>query len=964
MTEPRSTGINTNSIPFGNIAAGHSTASPVYVNSLHCEYLNNPIGIDIKRPRLGWKLVSDQRRVMQKAYQVLVSRSKNGDDLVWDSGKVLSGDSVHVEYAGAELKSRQRYYWRVRIWDERDSVSIWSPPAFWEMGLLNPTDWQAKWIEPVQEPAKPEPKISMFQNLEMISPEPVSDYSRLNPCQYLRRVFTSRGTVNKAKIYATAHGVYRLEINGIRVGNQELAPEVTAYNNYLQYQTYDVTEMLESGANVLGAILADGWYCGRIGLPGDSCQYGDKLALLLQLEIEYHDGSRQWVTSGQDFKSSTGALVYSDLFIGERYDAGLENQNWHKPDFDDLAWKKTTIAEYGYSNLVAQYGEPLRVVKEIVPLNIIKTPRGETVIDLGQNISGKIRMRVQGAAKTQIVLDYSEVLDSDGNFLHQIRGRNKDQRDVYILRGGGVEVYEPWFTTHGFRYVRITGYPGEPGIGDFAGLVIASDLRDSGSFSCSDERINRLQENIRWSQKGNLVSIPTDCPQRERAGFTGDAQVFIPTACFNMDVNAFFTRWLRNLQLEQRDDGQVPTTVPYWKSYIEMFTPIQGGSHTSAGWGDACIIIPWTLYQTYGDPRVLEENYLTMTRWMKYVQKEAEEGIPERLKGTLTPQARERQKYLWNTGFHFGDWLIPSLTAGYSNPFDAANATKEITASCFYAYSTGLMSEIAHVLGKEDDYRQYSLLNTKTREAFAEEYVSPDGKLSSHYQGMYILALKMKMIPDDKRRLVVDQLVNLIAQNGYRLDTGFVSVPYLLDVLCDNGRKDIAYKLLFQMECPSWLYEVEKGATTIWETWDAVAPDGYVNMASFNHYAFGCVGDWMYRFIAGLDKDQPGYKHIIIKPVPCENLNQARASYQSVYGEIVSAWEIQKGMMRVQVIIPPNTTATVRLPSAILETVLESGSKIQSGLDIFSITQDGENVTLEVGSGSYVFEYPCRISKI
>jgi alpha-L-rhamnosidase len=908
---------------------------PVSVHSLQCEYLENPLGMDTKTPRLGWKLVSERRGVMQTAYQMQVFKSENGADLVWDSGKVSSDNSVNVEYTGPELVSRQRYFWRARIWDERDEVSTWSETAFWEMGLLHPDEWQAQWIEPVQEPAKPESQISMFQNLGMISPAPESDYSRLNPCQYLRKVFSASGAITKARIYATAHGVYRLEINGVRVGNQELAPEVTSYDSYLQYQTYDVTSLINSGDNILGAVLADGWYCGRIGLPGDSCQYGDKLALLLQLEIESQDGSRQVIVSDTDFKSSTGPLVYSDLFIGERYDANLELEGWHKPDFDDHIWKNANIADFGYFNLVAQYGEPLRVVKEIAPVAILTTAKGETVIDLGQNTSGRLRMRVQGAAKTEIVLDFSETLDSDGNFLHQIRGRNKDQRDVYILKGAGVEVYEPWFTTHGFRYVRISGYSGAPRLENFTGLVIASDLRDSGSFSCSDESLNRLQENIRWSQRGNLVSIPTDCPQRERAGFTGDAQVFISTACFNMDVDAFFTRWLRNLQLEQRADGQVPATVPYWKSYIEMFTPIQGGSHTSAGWGDACIIIPWTLYQTYGDMRILAENYATMTRWLDYVQKEAENGIPERLNGNLTPEARERQKYLWNTGFHFGDWLIPSLTGGYRNPFDAANATKEVAASCFYAYSAGLMAWIAQTLGYESDRQRYSALNAKIRAAFAAEYVAPDGRLSAHYQGMYLLALKMDMVPAEKRPLLANQLVDLIAQNGYRLDTGFVSVPYLLDVLCDNGRQDVAYKLLFQTECPSWLYEVEKGATTIWETWDAIAPDGQVNIASFNHYAFGCVGDWMYRVVAGLDKSQPGYKHIVIQPNPGENLIHARASYQSVYGEIVSAWEIRDGMMRIQATIPPNTTATIHLD------------------------QD----TVEVGSGLYVFEYPYRATK-
>jgi len=920
------------------------------LSSLQCEHLENPLGIDIRRPSLSWMLASNRQRMMQTAYQVQVSRLETGNDLVWDSGKVISDNSIHVKYAGVELESRQRYFWHVRVWDENDSPSDWSLVAFWEMGLLTPNDWAAHWIEPKQEPATPEPPINMFQNLGMVSPQEDADYSRLNPAQYLRKEFSAPKNIAKARIYATAHGIYRLEINGVRVGNQELAPEITAYQSYLQYQTYDVTTMISKGTNIIGAVLADGWYRGRIGLPGDSCQYGDKLALLLQLEIEYKDGSRETIISDTDFKSSTGALVYSDIFIGERYNATLENDGWDQPDFDDTDWKNVNTVNFGFDNLVAQYGEPLRIVQEIKPVAMIKTPKGETVVDLGQNIHGKLHMTVQGTAKTEITLDHSEMLDADGNFMHQIRGRNKDQRDVYITKGDETEVYEPWFTTHGFRYVRVTGYPGEPTVDDFVGLVIASDLRDSGSFSCSDEHINQLQENIRWSQTGNFVSIPTDCPQRERAGFTGDAQVFIPTACFIMDVHAFFTRWLRNLQIEQREDGQVPATVPYWKSYIEMFTPIQGGSHTSAGWGDACIIVPWTLYQTYGNERVLAENYATMSRWLDYVQQEAETGIPERL-GDLNAESFERQKYLWNTGFHFGDWLIPSLTGGYSNPFDAANATKEIVASCFYAYSTRLMAKIAQVLGKDDDYQHYSDLNEKINKAFEEEYITPDGKLPAHYQGMYVLALKMCVVPVEKRSLLTNQLVDLISHNGWRLDTGFVSVPYLLDVLCDNGRQDVAYKLLFQTECPSWLYEVKKGATTIWETWDAISPDGQVNLASFNHYAFGSVGDWLYRYVAGLDKTQAGYKHIVIQPHPDEHLTHAKATYQSIYGEIVSRWELKDGLLRVEAKIPPNTTATLRLVAANRQLVASEHPTTQSGNDLL----------VEVGSGTYTFEYPYSV---
>jgi alpha-L-rhamnosidase len=354
---------------------------------------------------------------------------------------------------------------------------------------------------------------------------------------------------------------------------------------------------------------------------------------------------------------------------------------------------------------------------------------------------------------------------------------------------------------------------------------------------------------------------------------------------------------------------------------------------------------------------VLEENYTTMTRWLEYVRKEAEEGIPERLRGTLTAESRERQRHLWNTGFHFGDWLIPSLTGGYQNPFEAANATKEVAATAFYALSTSLMSRVAEALGKADDARRYASLNARIRDAFAAEYIDADGRLPAHYQGMYVLALQMNLVPEDMRALVAGQLVRLIEENGCRLDTGFVSVPYLLDVLCENGREDLAYQLLFQTECPSWLYEVEKGATTVWESWDAIAPDGQVNLASFNHYAFGCVGDWMYRYVAGLGKDRPGYKHILIAPHPGGGLTSATARYQSVYGEIVSVWEIQDGKMGVQVTIPPNTTASIRLPAARLETLREGCDAASAAEGMRSAVQLPDCVRLEVRSGSYCFEY-------
>ncbi len=896
------------------------------VTNLRSEYLRNPFGIDVPRPRFSWEIVSARHGVLQKAYQIVVAETEDelssNVEIFWDSGKIFSGASVHVEYDGPELNSRQRYHWRVRIWDETGAATEWSETAWWEMGLLKADDWEAEWIEPLQEPTTAEPELDLFQKLAPPPPDFKRDYTRLKPPLFLRKNFESRGDVKQARIYATAHGIYRLELNGHRVGDQELAPEVTAYDKYLQYQTYDVKDLVKDGTNAVGAVLADGWYSGRIGLPGDSCQYGNKLALLLQLEIEYADGTRQVMVSDESFRSSTGPLAYSDIFIGEKYDARLEMEGWSAAGYDDRAWPCVGTAHYGVSNLVAQHGQPVRVFGEIEPVRILTTPAGDTVVDLGQVIAGRVRMRVEGEAGTEVTLEYSEVLDARGNFMMNILGRNKDQKDFYTLKGEGEEVYEPWFTFHGFRYIRVSGYPTAARVEDFTGIVLASDLTVSGSFECSDERINQLQKNILWSQRGNMLSIPTDCPQRERAGFTGDAQIFAPTACFNMDVDAFFTRWLRNLVLEQREDGQVPTTAPYWRSYEETFFPMQG-SHTSAGWGDACIIVPWVIYNAYGDIRILEEIYPTMKKWVGYVQKMAEEGIPESLEGEMTPERRERHKYLWNTGFHFGDWLIPSMTAGYQNPFESANATKELIACCFYAYSTELLADIAHTLGKKADAQHYSDLNRNIHQAFTEEYLREDGSFKTHFQGIYVLALKMKMVPDNMRGTVVNQLVGLLEENGYRLDTGIVSVPHLMDVLCDNGRKDVAHKLLYQTDCPSWLYQVEKGATAIWETWDAIAPDGKVNIASFNHYAFGCVGDWLYRFVAGLDKDSPGYKHVIIRPQPDGRLTYAKAGYHSVYGEILSEWRLEGKNLTLNVRIPPNTTASVFLPN---EEVKEIGS--------------------------------------
>lgn len=935
--------------------------------NLKCEYIKNPLGIDILFPRLSWELVSPNRGTMQSAYQVLVSVDENNFDpenLVWDSGRVESDNSTCCEYRGESLKSRKRYYWKVRIWDENDLLSVYSNVSFFEMALLNQKDWKASWITLSDKKVTIENVINGDENsganlLNVSKDGMIPPDERLNPCRLTRREFQIDKEIRRARVYATAHGIYVLKLNGKKVGCDEMAPGFTSYQKYHLYQIYDVTTMVKKGNNVLGAIVADGWYTGRVGFMGDSCQYGECNALLLQLEIEYSDGKIEMICSDESFQCSDGPFVYSDVFIGEKYDARLEKKGWDSLGYDEAGWEPARKAEYGYDGLFAQYGEPVTIVEELAPKQIIQTPKGETVIDLGQNIAGRLRMKVKGEAGTAVKLEHSEVLDKDGNFVNNIIGRNKDQTDYYILSGSGDEIYEPLFTFHGFRYVKITGYPEELKADNFRGIVLSSNMERTGYFECSDERLNRLAKNIFWSQRANMFSIPTDCPQRERAGWTGDIQVFSPTAAFNMDVHAFLTRWMHSVWADQMPGGEVPMVVPYVNAYRTVAKVV--GSDTSAGWGDACIIVPWALYNAYGDKRILEQSYESMEKWVEYIRRTSETEIPDDLQGELSPERRERQKYLWNTGFHYGDWLIPSLSISKDGKavdmFRSAMETKALVPSCFYAYATELMEKISRLLGKENQAIYYKKLNEKVRTAFAKEYLQDDGSFPADFQGIYVLALRMRMVPENMRDKVFAHLIKLIEQNGGKLDAGFLSVPFFLDELCNNGRLDVAMSIVYKTECPSWLYEVEKGATTMWEAWQAIFPDGTVTKVSYNHYAFGCVGDWLYRNIGGLDKDEPGYKHIIIKPEPDAHLTHASIKYHSIYGEIILNWKVLRGQFILQVVIPPNTSAKIYLPG--VENAvecLETVKSISECSEIFDVHTENGKTVFEVKSGNYIFQ--------
>lgn len=913
----------------------------LWIENLTVESQKYPLGIDVVTPRLSWWIQTEQQPILQTAYHVIVT-DEDGT-VVWNTEQVKSDQSLWIEYQGTPLQSRKRYDWKVKVWDNQGRQSNWSQPASWEMGLLNPEDWLASWIEPEQQEAVEEDFITIKEifsgGLEAESLE--ERVKNLQPPQLLRRSFTAEKKVKKARVYVTSHGIYQLELNGQRVGDIEFAPDFTAYNVHLQYQTYDVTKFIQNGNNVIGVKVADGWYIGRIQLTGHSCQYGNKLGILLQLEMEYEDGTTEIVISDENFVSSPGPWQYSDLFIGEKYDARLEQDDWSCSNFDASCWSKVNCVDYSLENLTAQYGPSVKAMEELLPLNIHREEDGAQIIDFGQIIAGRIRLSMDVPRDTTICMEHSEVLDQDGKFFMNIMGRNKDQIDLYIAKGNGMETYEPSFTYHGFRYVRVTNHPHDIQKTDVKAIVLYSDMETTGHFECSDGRVNQLQQNIQWSQKTNMLSIPTDCPQREKAGWTGDLQVFAPTAAFNMEVDSFLTRWLVDVRLEQFQDGQIANFVPTGK-YYEPECTANGGQLSSAGWGDAILIVPWVLYERYGDKRILEENYEAMTKWMSYVRQKAETEIPDHLEDK-DPVRLERQKYLWNTGFHFGDWLIPSI----KNPMESAIRTKELVATCFYANSTLLLAEISKVLGKSELESMYKNLNCQIRKAFEEEYVDDKGRISSHFQGIYILALQMNMVSEQKRSLVVNQLVELIKENGYKLDTGFLSIPYLMDVLCKEGHADLAYQLLYQTECPSWLYEVENGATTIWESWSAIAPDGTVGHMSFNHYAFGCIGDWLYRHVAGIKHDQPGYKTSIIEPYTDCGLSFAKAILKTGYGILSSSWSKKNHTVQLEIEVPANTTATVILPQ---------NADITGEWDGLTYTGDGK-AKFAVGSGVHQIEY-------
>jgi alpha-L-rhamnosidase len=886
-------------------------AAELKLKDLKTNYKTNPIGLDVSLVRFGWKLESAVAETMQKSYEIRISTNENdilkGNNLIWATGKIESDQSVNVTYTGPAFKAKTRYYWQVRVLDNHKNQSAWSDVQFFETGLLNPIDWQANWIEMAI----------------------VTD-GKVGAAPIFAKQFELNKTIKSARLYITSHGLYEATLNGKKIGNEFFTPGWTSYNKRLQYQTYDVTPLLKAGNNITAVTIGDGWYRGNLEFNKKRNLYGKEVALLYQLEVKFTDGTSAVIGSDATWKSSLGGPIKkSDIYNGETFDGRLVQPITNLSGGD---WKIVKTVNYGKENLVAPLGPPVTKHEEFVPLNIIKTPKGETVIDFGQNLVGWVKLTIGGAKGDTITLNHAEVLDAAGNF-YTDNLRNAQQENKYVLTGAASDVFEPHFTFQGFRYVKISGNKTAIIKDNLKAIAIYSDMKPTGNFSSSNTLINQLQHNIQWGQKGNFLDVPTDCPQRdERLGWTGDAQVFFSTAAFNMDVSGFFSKWLADLKVDQHESGNIPVVIP------DVRTITNAGS---AGWADVSTIIPWNYYLAYGDKDLLARQYSSMKAWVGYVTSISKDN-------------------LWNSGPHYGDWLFYSVNDDRDGK--SALTEKFLIAQIYYAASTQNVINAAKVLGNETDVTKYQALLAAIKAAFMREYVTPSGKLTSNSQTAYVLALNFDMLPENLRDQAAKRLVENIASYKNHLTTGFLGTPYLCHVLTRFGYTDIAYKLLLQETYPSWLYPVKKGATTIWERWDGIKADGSfqaISMNSFNHYAYGAIGDWMYKTITGINYDasNPGYKQILIAPQPGGKFSNAVADLETPYGNVRSQWKIENEKFSFDVVIPANTKATIRLPLSANVKILGNNTVLQQKIDAANSSNPNKDVAIEVGSGTYHFDY-------
>jgi len=911
-----------------------SPQSSLFPDELRCEYLVDPLGIDRIHPRLSWILLDTHgtRGQKQTSYQVIVAGSEKELDAdvgeLWDTGKMLSGQTNQIEYNGKTLTSRMRCFWKVRIWDAADRVSAWSKPAFWTMGLLRDEDWKAEWIgskSVVLTGDKEKDSVSRF----------------MTPSPLLRKTFTNRAIISRATMYVTSLGLYEIRLNRVKVGDHALAPEWTDYQKRVQYQTYDVTGLITEGENVISAMLADGWYIGPMGTPGDiftgrGKNYGSlDRKLLMQLEVETADGRVERVVSDKSWRVyPDGPMQSADIYLGEIFDSRKIPHGWEMPGFDDSLWEQAVLYPAPSVSRVAQMYEPVRVVRELNPIAVTEPAKGTYVFDLGQNMVGWCALKVEEPSGKEVTLRHGEMLDDSGK-LYTGNLRRARATDRFVADGRSIQVYEPRFTYHGFRYVEVTGLSKRPDLSALIGKEVSSAVRAAGRFGCSNTDLNKLWSNILWTQRNNLIGIPTDCPQRdERLGWMTDAQVFSQTAMFNCDMEAFFTKWLQDIRDAQSEEGQYPDVAP---------EPPALKFYGAPAWADAGVIVPWKVYENYGDIRILQEHYSSAKRFVDYVH-------------SKNPSLIRTEA----VGNQYGDWLNGNAIISDGYPKNHGQVPHAIFNTIYFAVSARLLSQMAAVLRYDDDAKFYAKLSDDIRDSLVKRYVDSDGVVTGNTQAGYALMLGFDLLPEQLRAKAFENLLKCVAEYDFRMSTGFLSTIKMMDELVRGGRADVAYELLESRRFPSWLYEVDQGATTIWERWDGyVKGRGFQDtiMNSFDHYAIGSVGEWMYKHIAGIQwtDEHPGYREFTVHPQIGGSLTWANGAYSSINGEIVSQWKLEGGVLHLHVEIPPNTVARVYIPAKGRSSVKESGKKLEDAPGVKFLKMEGSAAVCEAGSGVYDF---------
>jgi len=900
------------------------------VENLRCEYMTDPLGLDELAPRLSWNLESDERGAKQNSYRIRVSTTPDGKPDLWDSGTVNSSETTNIVYDGKPLKSRQQCFWTVTV------NGVTSEQARWTMGLLEPDDWTAKWIS-----FKDDTPLTATRRKVV-----------LPPARYYRKPFLTLSKVRRATVYATALGVYELTINDEPVTDQMFTPGWSDYRKRVYYNTFDVTDRVKRGENVLGATVADGWYSGYLGfglLVGygpNRCGryfYGKTPALRVQLEIEYTDGSTQTVITDPSWETAEGPIRQADMLMGETYDARIEiaDAEWENailatqngsikaPYYDKGGDREVELGFIEPEVVQAYPSVPIRPIETIRPIDITEPDPGVYIFDMGQNFSGIVELKAKGERGTSIQIRHGEMLHQDGKLMTE-NLRKARATDTYIMKGGEEEIWRPKFTFHGFQFVEVTGLTEKPDKDTVTGIVVHSETPLTSSFECSDPMVNQLFSNIVWTQRSNFLEVPTDCPQRdERLGWTGDAQAYVRSATYNADVAAFFTKWEHDLVESQRENGAYPAYAPF---------PMQHGSRGKAygtAWMDAGIICPYTIYKVYGDTRIIERNYESMTRFMDFRRE-----IAPNFQGVFV-------------GNDWGDWL-------------ALNKTPiEYIDSIYFAYTSDLMAEMAEAIGRKGDAKKYANWGKRIRAFFNKNYVNDDGSLAVNTQTAYALSLFVNMLPPEKRGLAGQHLANLIEDNDNLMSTGFIGTRPLLPSLTATGHHDLAVRLLQNRRYPSWGFEIVNGATTIWERWNSYTKeDGFVaGMNSFNHYSFGAVCEWMFQSLAGIETDGPGFQKIIICPSPpsqgnggdADPIDWVRAGYDSVNGRIASHWRVAKDRFQLEVTIPANTTATVYLPAQEGADITESGKALDQAEGVKFITHKDSRAVVRIESGTYRF---------